>query len=40
MTIEDHVKALIGQLVLQIAQLSAQVDDLRAQLAAKDTPRD
>jgi uncharacterized small protein (DUF1192 family) len=36
MTVEEHLRVIIGDLVLRVAQLSATVDDLKAQLAEKD----
>lgn len=35
MTIEEHLRVMIGDLVLRVAALAAEVDTLKAQLAAK-----
>lgn len=32
MTIEEHLRIIIGDLVVRVAQLSAQVDDLKAKI--------
>jgi uncharacterized coiled-coil protein SlyX len=34
MTLEEHLKRMIGELVMANAQLSAKVDELTAQLKA------
>jgi hypothetical protein len=35
MTTEEHLRTIIGDLVLRIAQLSAEVDTVKTQLAAR-----
>jgi len=35
MTPEDHLRLMIGDLVVKVAQLSAELDTVKAQLAAK-----
>jgi uncharacterized small protein (DUF1192 family) len=35
MTVEEHLRIIIGDLVLRVAQLSAEIDALKADLAAK-----
>jgi uncharacterized small protein (DUF1192 family) len=39
MTIEQHLRVLIGDLVLRVAQLQAEKDELAAQLAARKPTR-
>ncbi len=34
MTIEEHLKVIIGDLVMRVAQLQAEADTLKAQIAA------
>ncbi len=36
MTAEEHLRMIIGDMVVRIAQLSAEIDALKAQLAAKE----
>lgn len=36
MTLEDHLRLLLGDMAFRIAQLAAEVDTLKAQLAAKE----
>lgn len=37
MTLEEHLRVLIGDLVLRVAQLASEVDVLKAQIAAGQT---
>lgn len=36
-TVEDHLKVLVGDLVITVARLSAEVEELREQCAAVPT---
>jgi hypothetical protein len=36
MTIEEHLRTIIGDLVMKVALLSAEVDVLKAKLAEKE----
>lgn len=40
MTIEQHLRVLIGDLVLRVAEQAATIDALKEQLAAKDPVKD
>lgn len=35
MTVEEHLKLIIGDLTVRVAQLLAELDDVKAKLAAK-----
>jgi hypothetical protein len=39
MTIEEHLRVLIGDLVLRVAQLAAEVDTVKAKAAESDALR-
>ena len=39
MTFEEHLKQIIGEMAMRIAQLQAQVEELKAKLADKDAVR-
>lgn len=38
MTLEEHLRILIGDLVLRVAQLASEVDVLKAQIADQKAP--
>lgn len=40
MTLAEHLRLLIGDLVMRVAELAAENDALKAQLAAKETNAD
>jgi len=38
-TIEEHLRVMIGDLVLRVAQQAAELDTLKAQLAEKEAEK-